>query len=75
MTATCNAPAPKNIGRCVLTAGHTGQHWNAGGAWGAAARKRVGSAPMAGTINDVRELRRNVREVAVKLAREGVRLP
>jgi hypothetical protein len=67
----CGASAPDNIGRCTLTHGHTGQHWNAGGEW---PRKAHGSEPMHGTIEDVHELQRNVRELAIQLTREGVQL-
>ena len=68
----CGVPAPENIGRCVLTAGHTGQHWNAGGEWIA---KTNGSEPMHGTLKDVRALQDAVRVAAVALALEGVPLP
>lgn len=71
----CGAPAPENMGRCILSDGHTGLHWNAGGSWGVRPqRKAAGSEPMHGTLADVLELRRNVREVAIQLIREGAQL-
>jgi len=68
---TCGAPAPENIGRCVLTAGHTGQHWNAGGEWGARVpRKTWGSDPMHGTVEDVRALYRAMAGACEDIARQ-----
>ena len=47
--------APGELGRCTLTHGHTGQHWNAGGEW---PTKAHGSEPMHGTADDVAALYR-----------------
>ena len=70
----CGASAPENIGRCILDPGHDGNHWNSGGPWPRYVPKKQGEDPMHGTIADVRELQRNVRELAIQLIREGVQL-
>ena len=64
--------APRRCGTpCELSRGHTGKHW---AAEQEPPRKANGSEPLHGRIEDVRELVRNVREVAMELTREGVRL-
>jgi hypothetical protein len=64
----CGAPAPENVGRCVLTAGHTGQHWNAGGPW--TVRKAWGSEPMHGTAADISALYRAMAGACEDIAAE-----
>jgi hypothetical protein len=74
----CGISAPEKIGRCVLTAGHRGLHWNAGGSWGTRPpppRKAHGSSPMHGTIEDVRALQDAIRVLAHGLVTDGVPLP
>jgi hypothetical protein len=64
----CGAPAPENIGRCVLTTGHTGKCWNPGGEW--APRKAWGSEPMPGTDADVAALYRAMAGACEDIAAE-----
>lgn len=62
-----------HIGRCRLTAGHSGRHWY--GPIEPKPRKAWGSEPLNGTIDDVRALQQTVRREALRLAREGAKLP
>ncbi len=69
MVIRCGAPAPENIGRCVLTAGHTGRHWNSGGTWNVRPTPKD-ARPAHGSIDDVRALYRAMTGATLDIARE-----